>query len=78
MHYTISGTYQGGKISLNELPPFDKPSQVMVVFLDEPFSIHEQPKAKISKRQQQLGRLSDYKADPAFYEPLDKDELEKW
>lgn len=52
MHYTISGTYQGGSISLNELPPFDKPNQVMVVFLDEPFLINEQPKAKISKRQQ--------------------------
>jgi len=76
MHYTISGTYQGGKISLNELPPFDKPSQVMVVFLDE--TINNEPTAKVSKRQQQLGRLSGYQADPAFYEPLDKDELEKW
>lgn len=76
MHYTISGTYQGGKISLNELPPFDKPSQVMVVFLDE--TINNEPTAKMSKRQQQLDRLSGYKADPAFYEPLDKDELEKW
>ena len=56
MHYTISGTYQGGKISLNELPPFDKPSQVMVVFLDE--TINNEPTAKMSKRQQQLGRLS--------------------
>ena len=48
----------------------------MVVFLDE--TINNEPTAKMSKRQQQLGRLSGYKADPAFYEPLDKDELEKW
>lgn len=34
--------------------------------------------AKLGKRQQQLGILSDYKADLAFYEPLDKGELTKW
>lgn len=33
---------------------------------------------KTSKRKQQLGILSDYPVDPNFYEPLDKDELDKW
>ena len=31
-----------------------------------------------SKRKQQLGILADFKADPEFYEPFDKDELEQW
>lgn len=33
---------------------------------------------KINKRKQQMGILSDYKADPSFYEPLDEDELARW
>ena len=32
----------------------------------------------VGKRQTQMGILSDFQADPAFYEPLDSDELEKW
>lgn len=78
MQFAISGRYQGGQIILNEQPPIDTPSQVMVVFLSESFSqtVHSAP--KISKRQQQLGILADFKADPAFDEPLDKDELEQW
>lgn len=33
---------------------------------------------EISNRQKKMGILSDYPVDPAFYKPLDNDELEKW
>lgn len=78
MQFAISGTYYQGQIQLNELPPIDEPSEVMVVFLPKLFSPEKTRKSKASNRQKQMGILSDFKADPAFYEPLDKDELDKW
>ena len=75
MQIAISGTYQGGKVILNELPPNDEPSDVVVVFL--PKSANKAQK-KINNRKKQLGILSGFKADDGFYEPLDKDELDKW
>ncbi len=38
MQVAISGVYQGGKVILNELPPNDEPSDVMVVFLPKSLS----------------------------------------
>lgn len=35
MQYAIRGTYQSGQVVLNELPPNDEMSEVMVVFLSK-------------------------------------------
>ena len=66
----------GKKVRVTNIEPGLCGGTVLVRFLHGSFD--NEPTAKMSKRQQQLGRLSGYKADPAFYEPLDKDELEKW
>lgn len=47
-------------------------------FKNQNIKIDTSIEPKISNRQKQMGILSDYQVDPAFYEPLDKDELGKW
>lgn len=41
-------------------------------FNNQNIQIDTSIKSKISNRQKHMGALSDYPADPAFYEPLDK------
>lgn len=47
-------------------------------FKNQNIQIDTSLKPKMSNRQKHMGILSDYPVDPAFYEPLDKDELDKW
>lgn len=68
-------------IAPNILAFLDKFSKKDVQILAKKIAVDDvldNTQAKLGKRQQQLGILSDYKADLAFYEPLDKGELTKW
>lgn len=47
MQLAIYGTYERGKVVLNELPPTDEPSDVMVVFLPKIKNPH--PKLKTAQ-----------------------------
>ena len=63
---TIEGTYDNGRVLLDEKPPFSKKTKVLITFLEEDIS-EKQPK-KLRKAGRLAGQI--WTADD-FNEPLD-------